>query len=73
MAWESVFPTGLEMLEEKPAMDHVAKIVSTFFTIPKLPLTVLTIGHEWGDDPKPTTSCKHCPKRHYIGMLEKVG
>lgn len=62
-----------EMLKEKPLMDHVVQIVSALFPILKLQLTILTIGHEWGDDPKPTTSCKHCPKRHYIGMMEEVG
>jgi len=61
------------MLKEKPLMDHMVQTVSALFPIPELQLTVLTIGHERGDDPKPTTSCKHCPKRHYVGMLEKVG
>lgn len=68
-----VFSTRQEMLKENPLMDYVVQIVSALFPIPKLQLRVLTIGHEWGDDPKPTTSCKHCPKCHYVGMLEKVG
>lgn len=61
-----------EMIKEKPLTDHVVQFVSVLSPIPKLQLTVLTIGHEWGDDPKPASSCKHCPKCHYVGMLEKV-
>lgn len=73
MVWESlVFSTRQEMIKNKCVMDHVVQFVSVLSPIPKLQLTVLTIGHEWGDDPKPASSCKHCPKCHYVGMLEKV-
>lgn len=61
-----------QMIKDKPFIVHVVQLVSALFPIPKLQLTVLTIGHEWGDDPKPASSCKHCPKCHYVGMLEKV-
>lgn len=71
MVWESF--KRQEILKEKPLIEQTVLNVSALFPTPELQLTVLTIGHERGDDPKPTTSCEHCPNRHYVGMLEKVG